>query len=491
MSLRIILIFAGAFAWIWSVYQWRRALQAVMVLLILEGAIRKWVFPGAQDLVYFAKDVLLLGTYAGFLRDHRGFRAPRAAALYTSVALAAVFGLAEIFNPSLPNLLVGLLGWKAYFFYAPLLVVLPAAFPTDLALARFLRRYVLIAIPVGLLALAQFFSPASSVLNTYARAEGESRLYATTFGNSSNVRVTATFSYITGYASYLLATAILILAVLGTTRWRLRRNLFVYLALGLTFLGMLMAGSRGSILVFALVLPLYWWLTVLREQQGGTTLMRILLALSVIAAVVSYAGSDALDAFKGRAAGTGDELLSRMSYPAIAPWELVGDAGSFGFGIGSTHQTAEAVTHGMVPYGWLRGLSAESETGKVMIELGPIGFALVYFLRTYLIFFALRQALRLRTPFHRAVATTSCLFFLAELLGSVIFDVTSDLFYWFFGGLLMAVIHLDRAAAAASIRAATAGAPAPHRPGAQRAPQLPRRPRTAARAIVSPADEAG
>ena len=46
--------------------------------------------------------------------------------------------------------------------------------------------------------------------------------------------MTATFSYISGYASYLVAAAILVLALLGATRWRFRGNLFVYLALGMT-----------------------------------------------------------------------------------------------------------------------------------------------------------------------------------------------------------------------------------------------------------------
>lgn len=38
-----------------------------MVLVIFEGAIRKWLLPGAQDLVYFGKDVLLIGAFGGFV----------------------------------------------------------------------------------------------------------------------------------------------------------------------------------------------------------------------------------------------------------------------------------------------------------------------------------------------------------------------------------------------------------------------------------------
>ena len=149
-------------------------------------------------------------------RLRRLFPQPRAAAahaaapiLYAGLAVGVASGLLEVFNPTLPNLLVGVLGFKAYFLYVPLLFVVPAAFPDDAALVRFLQRYVLIAFPVGLLSVAQFFSPAGSVLNTYAQPTDISSI--STFGSSTFVRATGTFSYISGYTSYLLATTILIL----------------------------------------------------------------------------------------------------------------------------------------------------------------------------------------------------------------------------------------------------------------------------------------
>src|SRR6202035_2341561 len=274
MSIRLIVLVVGAAAVLWSMVRWRQAVQIGMVLVVLEGAIRKWVVPGRQALAYFAKDVFFLGAYLGYLRSPARLRFPpaRLPALSVTLGASAILGLLEIFNPELPNVLVGILGVKSYFFYVPLLFVLPATFRSDVELGRFLRRYALLSIPVGLLALAQFFSPSSSALNTYARASDEG--YVTTFGSSNFVRVTGTFSYISGYASYLFATAILILAILGTIGWRFKRNLWIYLALGMTLLGMLMTGSRGPVFTLILLFPLYWWLTVVRERQGGATLPR-------------------------------------------------------------------------------------------------------------------------------------------------------------------------------------------------------------------------
>lgn len=451
MNTRVLVMLAGSAMAIWAFRRWRLAVQLAMVLLILEGAIRKWVFPGSQDLVYFAKDIVLVGAYLGFLRNRSGLRqrSPPLPALYGALVMSALLGLLEIFNPALPNLLVGVFGFKAYFIYVPLLFVVPAAFPNDAALCRFLRWYALIAIPVGLLAVMQFVAPSSSLLNAYARTNEEA--YIATFGSSTYVRVTSTFSFITGYTSYLLATTILILGLLGAGRWKFRGQWLMFGALGMTLLGMLMTGSRGPVLMLILILPLYWWLAVFRERDGGAASGRLILASALVWVFLVYAGQDAINAFYGRAQGVAD-VSGRITSPLRSPYLLLPDAGLFGFGIGATHQTAATLAPNVMPYSWLHGLLVEVESGRVMLELGPVGFLLVYFTRLYLSVFAFRQILVLRTRFHRAIATAAFLFSLEALPGGVVFDVTSDLFYWFFAGLLLLVMRLDRAAVPAPRR---------------------------------------
>jgi len=453
---RIMILLAGVAAIAWSTRRWREGIKIALILAIFEGALRKWVFPGAQDLVYFAKDVFLLGAYAGFLRDRRRlrYRPPAVPAVSTTLALLVVLGLLEVFNPNLPNLLVGILGFKAYFFYVPLLYILPAVFPSDESLAKSIRAYLRIAVPVGLLALAQFFSPADSILNTYARSNEPAS--AITFGSSTYVRVTATFSFISGYTAYLLAMSILLLAWLGATRWRFRGNVDLLAALGFTLLGMLMTGSRGPLLAFVLILPLYWWLAIVRERQSGATLLRLLIGLGLIAILLNQFGSEAVGAFGGRASGSGrTAVLERISTPFVAPLKVLPDVGLFGFGIGAAHQAATALAGGPIPFVWLRGLAVEAESGRILLELGPVGFFLLYFVRLYMVFFALRQVFRLRTSFHRALATSSLLFFLVQIPGTIVYDVTSSLYFWASGGLLLTALKLDREAVTAAARRQT------------------------------------
>jgi hypothetical protein len=453
MNTRVLFMVAGLAILAWCFKNWRQAVKLALLLVILEGAIRKWLLPSAQDLVYFAKDAVLLAAFCGYfgesdrLQRLKG-RPPQL--LVMLLGFAAFLGVMQIFNPRLPSLLVGFLGFKSYFLYVPLLVVLPAVFPDDASLARFLRLYVLIAIPVGLLAMAQFFSPPDSFLNTYARGAADS---ATTFGSSNFVRVTGTFSYITGFSSYLLGTAILILGLLAAMGWKIRRQLPLYIALALTLTGMLMTGSRGPVYSLALVFPFYW-LLAMRERGSGAMIGRIALGVGLIAVFITYSAPEAAEAFRGRAnSASASDVRGRMLTPFVAPFDSFQWGGLLGYGIGATHQAAATIAGSAIPY-WTRGITVEVESGKVMLELGPIGFFLVYSARLVLIFFAFQQAMRLRTRFHRTLATACFLFFLAALPGYVIFDPTAGVYYWFFAGLLTLAIRLDRQALAAARTAA-------------------------------------
>lgn len=475
MNLRLLLVLGGGAAAVWAFRRWRPAVQLAMVVLVLEGAIRKWLLVEAQDIIYFGKDVLLLAAYGGFLAHRRRLRdrwVPPATGLYATLLFSALYGLLEVFNPRLPNFFVGLIGFKSYFLYVPLLFVVPAVFPTDAALARFLRRFLWLSIPVGLLAVAQFFSPPSSILNTYARPTDDP-ISAVTFGSSSFVRVTGTFSFISGYSAYLTAIVMLALAALATTRWRLRGNLEVYLALGLSILGMLMTGSRGPVVIVGALFPLYWWLAVAREKKSGATVARLAIGLALLAVFVSVVGRDAFGAFRGRTVAAGDELSGRISLPFTSPLATLPDAGIFGYGIGATHQAATAVTKDRIPFSWLDGHLIEVETGRVMLELGPLGFFLVYLGRLLLALFAFRQVFRLRTLFHRSIAVAGLLVFLAAIPAGTVFDVTTGLLYWFFGGLLFLVIRLDRqqVLAARAVARGPAQAPPPRAEAPLGAPQ--------------------
>ena len=152
-----------------AVRYWQRALFAVFVLMVFEGALRKWAFPSAQALLYLVKDAILLAVYLGFILDSRkNLPSPKGVGLIKIVlGIGFVFGCIEVFNPNSPSILVGLMGVKTYFLYAPVAFILPYAIKSREHLFVLIRRYLIMAIPVAVLGFVQIMAGPGSSLNTY------------------------------------------------------------------------------------------------------------------------------------------------------------------------------------------------------------------------------------------------------------------------------------------------------------------------------------
>jgi hypothetical protein len=96
-----------------AVRYWQRALLVVFVLLVFEGASRKWAFPSAQAQIYLIKDVILLCVYLGFILDsRRKLPSPKGVGLIQNVLrLSFIFGCFQILNPNSPSILAFGCGW--------------------------------------------------------------------------------------------------------------------------------------------------------------------------------------------------------------------------------------------------------------------------------------------------------------------------------------------------------------------------------------------
>jgi len=460
----VILLVLGALfavACAWAVQRWWLGLRLVLVLLVLEGAVRKWLLPEHQQLVYLAKDALLLAVYVGFIADRRHVRRVTIPpSIQLPLVLCMAWGALEIFNPKLPAVLVGLFGWKAYFWYAPLLWVVPAAFRDLEDLEKFLRRYLQLTLPVVALGLVQFRAPADSPLNRYAWGGEEGFRGIATFGEAGAARVTGTFSYITGFSTFLVVAGVLLLVLLAGRDFRWRGNAWTWAALGAVPLGVLVTGSRGPLILLAGLLPVL----ALLARRGAVGVVagvgRLLVVGGLLAAFVSFAGAPALEAFSYRARTSGEDLGTRMLAPFVEPVDLMGEVGLFGSGIGATHQAAPSLVPDLRPGSWLEGLVAEVESSRVMIELGPLGFLLEYACRVAIAGVALAGALRLATPRARALALGAAFFCASQIPGTIVVNVTGGLYFWFLAGAYFLAQACDREGFRASAaRSAAAGVP--------------------------------
>ena len=414
----------------------RRGLVFFFVLVIVEGAIRKWLFPQHQQLVYLLKDVwllILMGVYVlaqktGSIEGVRGTGAGVFLLLYIGWVVL------ESFNPALPSLTLGLWGIRSHILYAGLVWLVPAAFRSCEAVENWLRALPLLAIPVLSLGVAQFLSPPGSFINRYASGSND----VATFGHMGAARVSGTFPYISGMVVFVFAVALVALVLLLAgergRRWR------VWFGLTLAVVVMPMTGARSIAYVWALVLPILTWEMCTLFPAFGGRLVRILVGLAIVGLPIGIVSGEAINALAERASGSSD-FDGRVRQTLVQPMDFYFDSGLVGYGAGSTHQAATALVPDRPAYDWLPTSVFEGESGRLMLELGLVGFIIVLALKLSWILLAHAALRRARTHAQFVISMTALGFFVAHFASSVVFDATAGACYWGFAGALACVVR--------------------------------------------------
>jgi hypothetical protein len=443
-------IFIAALLGSVGLFNWRAAVIGALVLAVVEGAIRKWLLPQGSQFVYFAKDVVLLGAYAGFFllrtsrrRKHESLGSTLTLLLFCSVCWTFL----ESFNLGTGSLAAGLFGWKAYVIYMPLCFMLSDLFPTSKDFETFLRWYILLALPVTLLGVAQFNAGADSPLNTYAPGVSGTADVSdiAAFGEDSYVRITGTFSYISGYCSYLNVILALLIPVLAWTSAPIWRGIFAC-ALALVIGNVMMTGSRATVLGAVIVIGGFALLTPLTGVLGErkrTWIHWFASAVALIAALRLF--QDAFLAFEQRTEGGWEEGKGRLFGAIFEPWAYLGSAGVLGHGNGITQPAVNALRTALhiAESQYAYSSPTDSENSRVMMELGVPGFFLWYSMRIGLVTALWSVRNRLYSPFLRQIALGAFLILLFQFFTVTMFAHTANLYHWFLCGFILLLPKLD------------------------------------------------
>src|SRR5213083_2540521 len=99
MSLELAVLGAvlGAALFTLGMRRWREAIPAALFIPVFVGAVRKWAFPDYGQFIYLAKDVLLLGAYAGFFLP-RVLRHQALAPRHPVTMPLLLFGIVAVFE---------------------------------------------------------------------------------------------------------------------------------------------------------------------------------------------------------------------------------------------------------------------------------------------------------------------------------------------------------------------------------------------------------
>jgi hypothetical protein len=424
--------FASTLIILISGMNWRRAIHAALVVALFEGAIRKWILPQASELVYFLKDIILLGAYFKFFlspdTDIRRWRLDAPAGLVIMISCMVV--LTGAFNTNIGSPVLAAYGVKVYLWYLPLGFMMPYLFRSDKEMANTLFIYSLISIPICLLGIAQFFAGPDSWINVYAKSQFAEMNQVSTFGGGSErARITGTFSYITGHSTFVVFFFALCLGLLSGLKDK-RRWVILVVILPLLAANALMSGSRGAVFTMILMGAFFTLVSIFKKVGTGRNVIPyIVLAGAVIMIGVSSFLGSAVKEFENRRKTADDSVTGRALTPFATVVTAASEVGMAGYGIGMSHPALEAMrTTLKVPAPRLRCPVYDSEMGQVLAELGFVGFVMWYLLRIMMLLTCWEAFSKAPPSMFQSLALVFFCYHAINISGSMVLNHTANLF---------------------------------------------------------------
>jgi hypothetical protein len=352
----------------------------LLASICFEGLARKVVPALPPSLFYFLKDVVLIGgalqfgldstTHAAMVRLFRGFPIWLGAGI--------VVTLLQVFNPDHASMLLGFIGVRAYWLWWLAPVVVAGLLGRGKVLRGAIAIIIGVSLVVAAFAIVQFDLPSDDPLNAYAWSDTTTNDVATVL-STGRVRVTSTFSYLSGFTNFVILIPPLLLAFgLEQTDKRLRNFCFVGMAAVLS--AGATSGSRAVLVWSAVTLPLVLGLRrILRRGISGLALpIALVLAGAFISSIFfPDALSGVLDRFE-----QAEESQRRVTsmFAAFPPVALLSFDYPF-FGIGTGMQLNARWAFGIPMVDW----DGELEPHRMLIEFGAVGYLIVWMSRLGLI----------------------------------------------------------------------------------------------------------
>jgi len=413
-----------------------RLVFVVFLLLVFEGALRKWVLPELQRPLYFARDPFVLLIYAYALIYGLVPRSPMLGILALfAVPVSGLYLLLTFFGVGHP--ISWALGVRHYFFYIPLAFIIGHCLRFE-DLAALIRLNLLIAIPIAVLVFLQHQSPPSALVN---RALG-SDLDSITYVADGILRPYGTFTHTSGHTLYVAVSVAMLAAA-----WLLRREMRLPFWL-------LLAGS-GAILVMALTTgtrKIWFFLALIvvclgmatlpagrfRHAQGAATFV-----ISFAFGIVALYGSVLAPAYEAMVVRYDTALqhegpiMERALGMMTHVFQVVDAAPVQGNGLGSGILAATATITGERFFAL-----AEMEWDRIVLELGPpLGFGFIV-LRVVLVGWLLQRVLVANRAFGNPIGLLLFGFVAPHVLvGALTMSGTGAIFGWLFVGLILAATN--------------------------------------------------
>ncbi|PWU08517.1 MAG: hypothetical protein C5B47_04585 [Verrucomicrobia bacterium] len=371
---------------------WRNGLLLLLIWMLFEDFARKYL--GNNMAIYFGKDILALIVYLSFFIAIRKEKLPIFRPPFRMPLLLIVwFGFMQIFNPGSPSIFFGLMGFKLFFYYVPLMIIGYAYLSSEKNLRRFFFLNLILLLIIGSLGGAQ------SVLgHTFLNPQNlqeDIRDLAMNYRTSpitglTSYRPTSVFVSAGRYADYLGVAWVSALGFTGFLLFRQKQGRTLgFVAVAVTAGALLLTASRGAFswgIINAAVFSIaFLWgapwhngevIRVLRTIQRTT--FGILVAFFFLALLFPEALQSRLSLYyETMSPGSShSELAFRTwAYPLenfLGAFDF--DRWPYGYGIGTCGLGVQYVSrffHVVPP-----NAGVESGFGEIVLQLGIVGLVL-------------------------------------------------------------------------------------------------------------------
>jgi hypothetical protein len=344
-------------------------------LLLLEGALRKWVVPRWSDPLLVVRDPVVLLIYFYAIRGRIFPRNGWIVALAVLGFLSVTTTLLQLWQyaPPLKVLLVAGFGFRANFFQLPLIFIM-ARVLTPADVKKFGWWTLVCLVPMALLMVVQFQASPDAFVNRTPGGGTEMMMSAL-----GKVRTSGTFSFVIGVvAFYALATAYLIWATLRKGVFSIRLLIPAGVAL---VIGVSVSGSRSVVGACTLVGASLLVIIVLRPDMvnrfGQALIVALILGVVISRTPIFREGVNVLSTrFSEAAEGMGQSIARGLIARPLDVFEEFGvlsRAPKLGYGLGVGTNAGAKFLIGRGAF-----LLTEGEFSRILLESGPfLGLAYI------------------------------------------------------------------------------------------------------------------
>lgn len=345
------------------------------ILLIFEGALRKWLLPALATPLLLVRDPIAVWLIV--IAWKRGLLIFNSYINITCIVSAIAMFTAIFFGHG--NLWVAIYGVRTLFLHFTLIFVIGNVFTREdvLKIGKFL---VWLTLPMTVLLFMQFYSPQSAWVN---RGVGGDMAGGGFSGALGFFRPPATFSFTNGTSLYYSMAACFILYFWFDTTSYVKKNLLILASIALL---MSIPLSISRTLLFSVLITVAFLVFAFLKKQGSIKqLIIISIVLLGIFAILSQlqAFQIATDAFSSRytnastaEGGLQGTFLNRFAGGLIGAITNSNELPFWGYGLGMGTNVGSTLLTGKNQF-----LIAEGEWGRLVGELGIVMGVIIIMVR--------------------------------------------------------------------------------------------------------------